>query len=185
MKQMLTYFELETLLGRANCQHSAAENHGIVCGLLVVKISADNELWLQQVFSQRDRQDAMQNQLAAQLAPVMESLRVELQDSNLDFSLLLLSDDDALEDRLEAMQEWVQGFLLGISLAGVQDFTKLPDDSKELLNDFVQIGSSGEMDLENLEESEQAYAEVVEYLRMGVLLIAEELQPSKSSATLH
>ncbi|HHL19810.1 MAG TPA: YecA family protein [Thiothrix sp.] len=185
MEHILSYFELESLLGRANCEQSAGENHGIICGLLVVNAAIDAELWLQYVFPQRDEQDAMQNQLVSRLKTVMDALRLQMQDSNLEFNLLLLDDAEALIDRVEVLQEWLQGFLMGVSLAGIRDFQKLPDDSKELMKDFLQISSAGTMDLDDLEESEQAYTEIIEYIRMGVLLIAEELQPSLSSATLH
>ncbi len=94
-------------------------------------------------------------------------------------------DEEVLEDRVDAMQEWTQGFLLGISLAGLEKFDGLPDDSKELIDDFIEISKADQFDVEDKEESEDAYMQVVEYLRMGVLLIAEELQPSSHSATLH
>lgn len=185
MEHILSYFELESLLGRANCEQSAAENHGIICGLLAVNTAADTELWLQYVFPQRDRHDAMQNQLAKRLKTAMDYPRLQMQDSNLEFNLLLLDDAEALMDRVEVLQEWLQGFLMGISLGGIRDFHALPDDSKELMKDFLQISSAGDMDLDDQEESEQAYTEITEYIRMGVLLIAEELQPSLGSATLH
>lgn len=185
MEHILSYFELESLLGRANCDQSAAENHGIICGLLAVDTAADAELWLQYVFPQRDQQNALQNQLAQRLKAAMDYPRLQMQDSNLEFSLLLLDDAEALIDRVEVLQEWLQGFLMGISLGGIRDFHALPDDTKELMKDFLQISSADELDLDNEEESEQAYVEITEYIRMGVLLIAEELQPSLSSATLH
>jgi uncharacterized protein YgfB (UPF0149 family) len=108
-----------------------------------------------------------------------------MQDSNFDFSLLLPDDDESLADRTHAMQEWTQGFLLGIALAGLQDMNDLPEDSKELIDDFIEISKAGQFDISNQEESEDAYLHIIEYLRMGVLLIAEELQPSSSSATIH
>lgn len=185
MEHILSYFELESLLGRANCEQSAGENHGIICGLLAVNTAIDADLWLNYVFPQRDEDDVIQNQLASRLKTVMEELRLQIQDSNLEFDLLLLDDAEALIDRVEVLQEWLQGFILGISLAGINDFQKLPSDSQELVRDFLQISSAGDMELDELEESERAYTEIAEYVRMGVLLIAEELQPSLSSATLH
>ncbi len=184
MEESVNYKHIESLLRRADCQYSAAEIHGVACGMLAVNINADDELWLGQVFQERDAQNALQQSTSRELSFYIQQIRTQMQDSNLEFSLLLPDDDEALEDRVEAMQEWTQGFLMGVSLAGLKEFSSLPDDSKELIDDFVEISSAGRFDTQD-EESEEAYLHIVEYLRMGVLLIAEELQPSTSSTTLH
>ena len=181
----MTYLGMESLLRRANCQYSAAEIQGVACGLLAVDVNADIEKWLGQVFPERDPQNALQQDFSHELTRYFQNLRMQLQDSNLGFHLLLLEDDEALEDRVDAVQEWAQGFLLGIALAGLQDFKNLPEDSKELLDDFIEISKVAQFSMDDKEESEDAYLHIVEYLRMGVLLIAEELQPSTSSATIH
>ena len=53
------------------------------------------------------------------------------------------------------------------------------------MKDITEIGTVGEFDLEDQEESEEAFAEINEYVRMGVLLINEELQPLKQSSLIH
>jgi len=185
MQESVTYMGMESLLRRADCQYSAAEIDGVACGLLAVNLSADNELWLGQIFQNRDKQNVLQEDLDHELVTHLQTLRVQMQDSNFDFSILLPEDDESLEDRADAMQEWVQGFLLGVALAGLKNFEDLPEDTKELMDDFIEISKAGEFDTSEEDESEDAYLHIVEYLRMGVLLIAEELQPSSSSATLH
>ncbi|CAA6802975.1 MAG: Unknown protein [uncultured Thiotrichaceae bacterium] len=185
MEEMIDYLGMENLLSRADCNYSAAEIHGVACGLLVVNVNVDNEVWLKQVFTERDKQNVLQNEIATELNAVLKNIRVQMQDSNLDFVMLLPDDEEVLPDRVDAMQEWTQGFLLGMSLAGLQDFNTMPDDSRELLMDFMEIGQESEFDLGEEDESEDAYVEIVEYLRMGVLLIAEEMQPVDTSQTLH
>ncbi len=184
MEESVNYTHIESLLLRVDCQYSAAEIHGVACGLLAVNINADDELWLGQIFQERDAQNASQQGTSRELKFYIQQIRTQMQDSNLEFSLLLPDDDAALAVRVEAMQEWTQGFLLGVSLAGLKDFSTLPKDSKELMDDFIDISSAGQFDTQD-EESEEAYWHIVEYLRLGVLLISEELQPSSSSVTLH
>ncbi|MEE9351997.1 MAG: UPF0149 family protein [Thiotrichaceae bacterium] len=185
MEESLDYMQMESLLRRADCQYCAAEIQGVACGLLAVNLNADDELWLGQVFQDRDPQNHLQQDISIELKRYIQGLRTQMQDSNLEFGLLLPNDEEDLRDRVDAMQEWTQGFLLGVSLAGLKDFSALPDDSKELMDDFIEITKAGEFDTDELEESEDAYWHIVEYLRMGVLLISEELQPSTSSATIH
>lgn len=185
MEENLSYIGMESLLRRVDCQYSAAEVQGTACGLLAVNLNADAELWYGQIFQERDKENIFQQDISHELNRYLQVLRVQMQDSNFDFSLLLPEDDESLADRAEAMQEWTQGFLLGIALAGLQNLGDLPEDSKELVDDFIEISKAGQFDTSDEDESEDAYLHIVEYLRMGVLLIAEELQPSSSSATIH
>ena len=185
MDKSVNYLQMESLLRQADCQYSAAEVQGVACGLLAVNINAEDMLWLDHILPNTDPQNALHQDKKNKLKHYLQSVRTEMQDSNLQFELLLPDDDDALEDRVDAIQEWTQGFLLGVSLAGLKDFSSLPDDSKELLGDFIDITKASGFDPGEQEESEAAYLHIVEYLRMGVLLISEELQPSTSSTTLH
>ena len=106
---------------------------------------------------------------------------------------MLPDDDDSLTQRVNAIGDWSQGYLIGLSLGGITDFAPLPDDAREIAKDLLEISRAGtSYDLEGNEEDENAYAELVEYLRVGVLLINEELQPTQaapldneSDATLH
>ena len=83
---------------------------------------------------------------------------------------------------MHALGEWCQGFLSGLTLGGISDFDKLGTDAREVVEDLVEIARAGtSYHLEGSEEDEQAYAELMEYLRVGVLLINEELQPLKSA----
>lgn len=185
MEEMMDYLGMESLLSRADCTYSAAEIHGVACGLLVINMNTDTEAWLKQVFPERDTQNILQNEIAAELNTVFKTIRTQMQDSNLEFEVLLPSDEDSLADRVDAMQEWTQGFLLGISLAGLKEFNEMPGDSHEILMHLMEIGQESEFDLGQEDESEDAYVEIVEFLRMGVLLIAEEMQPVETSQTLH
>jgi hypothetical protein len=51
--------------------------------------------------------------------------------------------------------------------------------------DFTEIGTVGDLDLVEVDESEEAFLEISEYIRMGVLLINEEMQPIKQSSLIH
>ena len=85
-------------------------------------------------------------------------------------------DDQPLRRRVEALSNWCQGFLLGLGLGGVREGSGLPGDSQEVMRDFAEISRLGHGD-GNKEEEESAYAEIVEYVRMAVLLVYEELRP--------
>jgi len=114
----------------------------------------------------------------------------QMNDSDVDFELMLPDDDDPLDDRVEALGIWSQGFVYGLAAGGMKEGADLPEDSQEFIKDIVEISRAGyavddEADAAISEEDEVAFMEVCEYVRMGVLLVYEELQPLQSSQTVH
>ncbi|MCK4709578.1 MAG: UPF0149 family protein, partial [Gammaproteobacteria bacterium] len=61
---------------------------------------------------------------------------------------------------------------------------KLPTDTAELMRDFIDI-SQAVFDDEEMESSEDDYMQLVEFVRVGVLLINEELQPMKMDSPVN
>ncbi|HRJ53859.1 MAG TPA: UPF0149 family protein [Candidatus Thiothrix moscowensis] len=177
------YAALERALGRVENDVSAAEIHGVCCGMLVVDQASSQDVWLGHVL-QGDPQNFHFQEVRTLLRQLFIVTRQQMNDSGMGFELFLPDDDD-LEAQVEAMQEWCQGFSYGLAAAGIRDMKKLPTDSREWAEDVVRIGSSGELDLDNEEESENALAEILEYLRVGVLMMVEEMQPMKAAPQVH
>jgi len=72
--------------------------------------------------------------------------------------------------------EFCSGFGYGLGLSsGGRDTASLPEDTREVIADFQSIES---LDLDELDDSEDdAWQELYEFLRVGVLLVHEEMQP--------
>lgn len=180
---MPDYVEIERALGRAGVDHSAAEIHGVCCGMLAVDQASDQHQWLAHTLH-GNPQDFHFQEARTLLRQLFIVTRHQLNGADMDFDLFL-PDDGNLPAQVEAMQEWCQGFGLGIASAGIRDFKHLPADSREWLEDVVRIGASGEFDLGDEEESENALTELLEYLRVGVMMMAEEMQPMKAAPQVH
>jgi len=178
-------FDLDIALQNADADYNAAEAQAIACGLLVVNIASDKLQWVQLIFGEIDSDNDKQHKAIKLSGELFVATKAQLQDSELGFDLLLPEEDESLYARVTALQQWSAGFVLGVSMAGANDHSKLPEDTRELLRDITEIGTAGDFDLENQEESEEAFAEINEYVRMGVLLINEELQPLKQSSLIH
>jgi len=185
MSETMNYINVADCLDRAEIDMLAAEVHGIACGLLAGNSSADKIKWVQELVPELDSQNVLQKDAIRDMGRLFDDARSGLQDSELRFELFLPEDDSHLSTRMEALQDWCQGFVLGMTMAGVKDYSKLPEDSKDLMEDFVNIGTSGEFDLDDEQESEIAFTDVSQYVRVGALLINEELQPMRQSATVH
>ncbi|MFN3785879.1 MAG: UPF0149 family protein [Thiothrix sp.] len=163
----------EKTLGRAAVHVSAAELHGVCCGFLAVNPASREETFVGEVLD-GDPNDFYIKEARLLLSGLFVATREQLSDPEMGFALLLPEDAD-LSTRVEAMQDWCQGCGSGGALAGVKRTNKLPKDSDEWLADVAKIGTSGELELdEDAEASENALAEIIEYLRIGVLMLREE-----------
>lgn len=178
------FLELEQALGRAEAAAGAAEVHGLLCGLLCAAGRLDEKTWQAHVFPEDDRSSVAYQQGFVAVQNLAAWTRSAINDPVLGMDLLLPSESDPLPDRTAALAEWCQGYLLGLAAGGVSQETLLSEDVSELIEDFTQIANVG-FDLDDTdEEDEIAFSDVVEYVRVGVLLINEELQPLQAPPRL-
>ena len=110
-----------------------------------------------------------------------------------DFMLLLPDDDVSAHARAEAMGQWCEGFLHGLVSEKHGDKLRerlASDPLSDIIKDMLEISRATVDD----EDSDSAFAELVEYLRVVAQLTYEELaefrDPAESiprgvSATLH
>ena len=177
MAERPEYDSLQQALSRAEAELMAAESHGVLCGMCCAGGSVALESWLKQVFELLDLENSRIQSACQLLVGLHESTRMQLNDSEAVFELLLPGDDIELAERTSALAEWCQGFVFGLAAGGLKQETELPADTAELLTDIVAI-SRADIDQTRVDEGdEDAYMQLCEYVRMGVLLIIEELQP--------
>ena len=94
-------------------------------------------------------------------------------------------DDAALDERVMALGEWCQGFLFGLGQSGLSNETQLTTEIADVLRDLAAVAQVGLN--ETAEDDEVSYSELVEYVRVAVLLVEAELDDSAHSdqQTLH
>ena len=172
------YTELDDALRSADANMGAAEAHGVLCGMSCVRGQVKLADWLGQVFDEPDMNIQAIREASQLLVRVFESTRNQLNDPEAGFELLLLEDTVALSRRAEAMALWCQGFVFGMAVAGLREDAELPADTAEIIQDITEISRLGHSpDRAGDDADEDAFMQLYEYLRMGVLLISEELQP--------
>ncbi len=99
-----------------------------------------------------------------------------LNDTDLGFAPLLPGDDVPLVDQLTALSDFCAGFNYGVGIGtGGRGGKPLPTDTQEILGDFQAIESTEVTEADDVDED--TFVELAEYVRVGVLLIHEELQP--------
>ena len=186
--------QLEDMLFNVDAALGATESHGALCGMLCAQGATDASQWMLYVLGEHEETSNALQQAGKKLMQIHQISVEQMNDTEADFELMLPDDDEPLEMRIEALGAWCQGFVYGLAVGGIKEDTELPEDSKELITDILEISRAGYVadneaelatDEGNNEEDEVAFMEVSEYVRMGVLLIYEELQPLQSSQTVH
>ncbi|MCR4301258.1 MAG: UPF0149 family protein [Sulfuricaulis sp.] len=165
------------LLHEAGVPTGAAEAHGIITGVLCAPGGA-RFAWEELVLGRdagRDRDP--QAALSRQLAALHRSTYAHLNGVECDFSPLLPGDEHSLAEQIEGLSDWCRGYLLGLYAGGVPPSEGLDGDAGEVIRDITRL-SEAELDASLADEEEaRALVEIVEYLRVGVQLVFEELQP--------
>jgi uncharacterized protein YgfB (UPF0149 family) len=163
---------VEQALRNAGALGEAAEIHGDLCGLLCV-IGADAESpWISAVLAEVS--DSLASSLLERLAA---GTGRSLEEGDLSSRLLLPSDDEPLEQRVDSLAHWCQGFMHG--LGGGNQLSRHPIFDTEvvrgIVEDFSEITRAAFATDESESEGEAAYMELVEYVRVAVQLVYDEL----------
>ena len=176
--------EIETLLENVALEKRASEWHCFLCGVLSVDIAYPLATSIQTMLADT-AEITVGKDLSGQFDEIYSAVRAQLTDSNLQFQLCLPEGDDIhLSQQADALAEWCAGFLYGLANAGIQTKGNLSTDVEEILKDFGAIAQIDGAEL-GAEEEEISFIELVEFVRVAVLLLAEEIQPIESSATVH
>jgi len=174
--------DLDETLRRAGAACDAAESHGILCGALCAGLDGDGP-WIDHILDEASGSAEAQRACREDLSALRDSTHALLAGGSLEFVPLLPDDETGLADRTDALGEWCQGFLFGMGLAGARiKPAELSEETNEVLKDLGQIAQAGFEGDEDSDEDETAYAEVVEYVKVGVQLLYEELQAPSAIA---
>jgi uncharacterized protein YgfB (UPF0149 family) len=172
-----TFDDLQRVLVQARALTDAAEAHGTLVGSLCSTPCTLAD-WLAEILPE-GRADAL---AAADLRAVFESTAGALVEGALAFQPLLPADDAPIADRTAALGVWCQGFVYGLGTGvAMSDLAALQDEAGEVLRDMIQITHVDVDPADGDERNEVAYAELVEFVRVGVQLMYEHLQPLRES----
>jgi len=172
------YNSLTDALAKTDAEFVASESHGALCGMMCASGKVELSHWLEQVFEAFDVNDMLVKEASQLLVGLFNDTQSQLNDSNAEFQLLLPDDQESLAQRTESLAMWCQGFTYGLAAGGLKKDQKLPQDTAELITDMVEIARAGHDLGDDSDADEESFMQIYEYVRMGVLLISEELQPS-------
>ena len=184
--QPITHAQIGELLATLRFGVDPSDLHGSLTGYLCAGGHADARDWLAALQLQTDEAEAAAAANSALLQQLFRECSAWLDDPDLRFELLLPAADTPLDVRADALVEWCRGFLGGIGLAGRTETDGYSPDCDEILHDFGTIAAS-HFEYSDSEEDESALVEVIEFIRVGVLLLHSELAATgvPPKATVH
>lgn len=180
--QQLQFEHITGLLHALGAEGNAAEGHGILCGLLCSKGYVNSKAWIDEMVDPDGAEtpeplaEAAREPLPEELLDLHSETVRRINDLNYEFHLMLPDDEEGLEIRVTALAQWCQGFLYGMGIGGMENFSQLPAPVSEIARDLIEISRASAV-TDGSEDDETAFAELVEYIRVGIQVIYEELQP--------
>ena len=164
------YATVSAALTQLDSEIEPAECHGMLCGMLCSPDGFDTHEWLQHVAGYPDTMRTPSS-LSAALEALLHSTLRGMDSDDLGFELLLPDDDAPLVSRADALGGWCRGFLSGFGIS--RGATAASAESQEFLGDLYKI-SQLDVDESASEVGERAFVEIVEYARVGAILLREE-----------
>ena len=90
-----------------------------------------------------------------------------------------------LEERTMALSQWCSGFLAGLGSSGDDTLKAMSDEANDALKDLQQISTADVSDTSESEEDENAFTEIVEYIRVVILMIRGDLRGPDTQDIIH
>jgi uncharacterized protein YgfB (UPF0149 family) len=155
----------------------APEAHGSLCAMTCLLGAAAEDPWLVETLG-ADRVPA--GTPADVLRELARATAAALAAGDMSFIPLLPGDDLPLDVRAQGLAEWCHGFAHGLVAAGfgADGAARVSPVAREVLDDLSALAQADAGPGED-EAGEAAWAELVEFLRVGVQLVFDELSPGR------
>lgn len=177
MKPSLPSFQdLNQALSETSLKLHASQVHGLISGMICGNPDP-NAAWEELVTGEKDSSEKTHRLLQS----LFEISASQLDEFLFEFDLLMPADAEGLPIRAEALTLWCQGYLTGLKLAKVQMINRQPGEMTEAINDLIEIAKMNYEEVVANEEDEEAYIELIEYVRMTVILIYQNLREQETA----
>ena len=163
---------LKEALEKGSVLTDASEVHGIIVGQLSGGQDGSDASWRDNLYDLVNNSEPLPDSVQHLVEDVRQITLKNLLDEQFGFRLMLPDDEASFEQQIEAISQWVQGFLAG--LASVKpDLTDASDDLQECIRDLSEIALL-DVPEEPDEESDLALTELQEYVRIAAMMTFAE-----------
>lgn len=176
------YKMMSLLLSGNHVQHSPAELHGMLTGQLCSGVVAPDPDDLSGLMEQPGNFVPVVCKLIERL---LGETTEQLAHIDYHFQPLLPSDEASLQERVNALGAWCDGFMVGFAAGYIGPDSALSAEAREILGDFGQFADIAEDGAELSEQDEVDYMELVEYVRMAAITLFQQLGAARPPARPH
>jgi len=173
-----SYQAVDNLLKQANAYLGAAELQGLLLGFSCCQDSLPQE-WLSMILAQSE--PTHQTALSDMINLLLAHGQSQLNTFGFELNLLLPDDDIPLNQRVDALAEWCQGYLMGLQITAKNYTPTLSEETKKALVDIKNIASLAPEN-DDSEQNEQAYQELSEFVKLTILTIFTEMNTKNKTA---
>ena len=189
--QLLNYDHWTSQLDQNSVMASAAELHGLIAGMLSAGVPADSATILPVLYDFLNDGQALNAQLKLSIEQLIGETAKQLADEDYSLQLLVPTDDDAMPERLEALVEWAQSFLVGFAIQQT-DLSIVAEEVRDAVEQLTEVTRIDIYTPDDTSEAdnEESYFLVLEHVRIMVLTCFSEVgqkfaAAEVSSQTLH
>lgn len=184
MDQTPDHATLDAALRRCGASWDAAQAHGLLSGRLASSGADAGFDWLSQVLEGTRDDDALRAECERLLGDLFEATYRQLAERQSGFEPLLPDDAEDTVARATALAHWSEGFLHGLVSARHSEAIRerlAAEPLAEIIRDLLELTRAAAD--EDAESDEQAYAELVEYLRVAAQLAYEDLAAIRAATS--
>jgi uncharacterized protein YgfB (UPF0149 family) len=173
---------LDDALRRSGASWEAAPAHGLLCSRLATEGSGTASDWLLQVLDGVPPDSTVRGECEAMLDTLFSISHQQLAGRQSDFELLLPDEETAVQLRTDTLARWCEGYLHGLVSGNRNEQVRArlaTEPLADIIKDMLQITRADVDHDEDEEANEQAFAELVEYVRVSAQLAYEELAETR------
>lgn len=178
MESTIDHDELEAALRRCGSTWEVAQAHGLLCARLAAEGRRAGPAWLAQVMDGVSDDSPARQDCETLLDALFGSSYRQLTGRQSDFVLLLPDSGATTDARASALAHWCEGFLHGL-VSGQRNESvraRLAEEPlADMLRDLLQITRATAEPGDSDDDTERAYTELSEYVRVAAQLAYEEL----------
>ncbi len=172
--------KIATLLSNNKIFNSVSELHGIICGQLCAGGKQSDATLTWHLLCLENKPSKIMSDLIIRL---QLNIHEQLEADDFSFQLLLPDDEAELSIRLHALSNWCEGFITGFGGAFAKGDSSLLEETREVLKDFTAIVNIDDSEQDELENAEQDFMEVLEYVRMATYSVFIQNQAENGNAS--
>lgn len=179
-KEYTTYESVSQALETHDIAAEPAEIQGMLVGMLAGGMPMQSMEWSDALCDFVNQGEPFPQEVEAQLNGIFQQSCDQLAEADFALGLYIPDDDVNINLRGQALIQWVQGFLLGFGLHQ-NDLSQASEDVQEVIADLADISRMDD-EMTDDEDSEQAFTEVSEYVRVSAMLCFSEFAATQGAS---